>query len=375
MIDIDDWRDKQIRLHGLTGTDLKATFYYDETNNIRKLYLRDQGLNVADLKVFVLGGVVQKGEARPLDLCPLRQAMQIQKTASEIKLQHVATGSFLDLLHSTKLTVFLRWLMESDLLIHYHDLDPFYWSVVDIIDSLLTGISNPMLMLHHLWLKSDLAEVLRMDVPATMSLFHRHRYPGVVPTGRMLFLHELIHLFDAHCQAIPVPNARLLRQVLRAGLELNEFIFIEGNTPHQLIEDFSLFYLSRISVFNQAAHILDMEESIRNLLNAMSIMRGGLPATNFRFADSKCESGIQLADIVVGLLGKMHTYFTKTPRDQVASDRERLTGTAAENAELLRDCISRSHDENVAFLNHVASQYDLQKIEVFLRFLDGPCAA
>ena len=375
MIDIDDWRDKQIRLHGLTDTDVKATFYYDETNNIRKLYIGSQGLNVADLKIFILGGVVHKGEPHPLDLLLLREAMQIQKTAPEIKLEHVAKGSFLDLLRSRKLATFLHWIIESDLLIHYHDLDPFYWSVVDIVDSLLPGLENPMLMLHHIWLKSDLAEVLRVDAAATVSLFHRHGYPGLTPEGSQPFLRELIQLFDSHSRTISAPNARLLRQVLLAGLELDDLIFIEGNTPYRLIEDFSLFYLTRIAVFNQATHILDMEESIRERFGAMVITQGGQPATHFRFVDSKTEPGIQLSDVVVGLLGKMHTYLTQTPRDEVAKDRDGLTGTALENAELLRDCISRSHDENIAFLNHVASQYDLQKIDVFLRFQDGPFAS
>jgi hypothetical protein len=231
LIDIDDWREKQIRLHGLTGTDAKSTFYYDETNNIRKLYIGAQGLNVAELKVFILGGVVHQGEPRPLDLLSLRAAMQIQKTASEIKLEHVAKGSFLDLLRSRKLATFLRWLMESGLLIHYHDLDPFYWSVVDIVDSLLPGIGNPILMLHQVWLKSDLAEVLRVDIAQTVSLFRRHEYPGLTPKAREPFLRELIQLFDAHSEVIPAPNAAVLRQVLRAGLELDDLTFIEGDTP------------------------------------------------------------------------------------------------------------------------------------------------
>jgi hypothetical protein len=80
LIDIDEWRDKQIQLHGLVGTDVEATFYYDETNNIRKLYIGDQGLNVAELKVFVLGGVLRKGKPRSIDLHPLRETMRIQRS-------------------------------------------------------------------------------------------------------------------------------------------------------------------------------------------------------------------------------------------------------------------------------------------------------
>lgn len=55
--------------------------------------------------------------------------------------------------------------------------------------------------------------------------------------------------------------------------------------------------------------------------------------------------------------------------------RTGLTGTALENTELLRDCISKSHDENIAFLNHVASQCDIQKLDIFLRFPDSAFAS
>jgi hypothetical protein len=73
----------------------------------------------------------------------------------------------------------------------------------------------------------------------------------------------------------------------------------------------------------------------------------------------------------VGVLGKMHSYFTETPPDEVAADRTNLTGTSLQNAELLRDLIAASHDANIAFLHHVSSMHDLDKLDLFLRFQDG----
>ncbi|MEZ2142260.1 hypothetical protein AAE026_08130 [Bradyrhizobium sp. DN5] len=141
-MDIDELRDAQIRLHGLTKADGRYTFYHDETNNIRKLYIDVGGLNVAELKVFVLGGIVHQGEPRPLEIQSLREAIRIQKSAPEIKLAHVAKGGFLDVLRSRQLTTFLRWVSENGLMIHYHQLDPFYWSVADLIDSIVPSLAQ-----------------------------------------------------------------------------------------------------------------------------------------------------------------------------------------------------------------------------------------
>jgi hypothetical protein len=374
LVDIDELKEPQIRMHGLTKANKSYTFYHDETNNIRKLHVAAQGLNVAELKVFILGGVVHEGTPRPIDILPLRTAMRIQKTAREIKLEHVAKGDFLNLLLSDKLTTFLHWITDNGLMIHYHELDPLYWSIVDIVDSILSKLRDPVLLQYHALLKSDLATVLRSDLPATVGLFYRHGYPGLAPESRKPFLNDLIALLDHFSAVLPAHNASMLKNVLKAGRRLESLDFIEGYPINMLIDDFSTFYLGRIAIFKHATHVLDMEESIQNRFRKTPLTSGGKPVTHYRFANSQAEPGIQLADVVVGVLGKMHSYFTETPRDEVAADRANLTGTSLKNSELLRDLLAASHDANIAFLNHVSSMHDLDKLDLFLRFQDGAYA-
>lgn len=371
MVDIDEFRGSQIRMYGLTNADRSYTFYHDETNNIRKLHVDARGLNVAELKVFVLGGVVHDGLPRHIDIQPLRAAMRIQKTAPEIKLEHVAKGGFLDLLRSAKLTIFLRWITDNGLMIHYQELDPLYWSIVDIIDSILSKLRDRALYQHHALLKSDLAEVLRSNLPATINLFHRYGYPDLGPQNRKPFLNELIALLEHYSDVLPAPNAMVLKDVLKAGRGLDSLDFIEGYPPNMLIDDFSTFYQGRIAIFKHATHVLDMEPSIQERFQQTPLTSGGKPVTHYRFADSKAEPGIQLADIVVGVLAKMHSYFTETPPDEVAADRAALTGTSLQNVEHLRDLLAASHDANIAFLHHISSMRDLNKLDLFLRFQDG----
>lgn len=371
MVDIDEFRESQIRLYGLGNIDRSYTFYHDETNNDRKLHVGTRGLNVAELKVFVLGGIVHEGPPRPMDIEPLRAAMRIQKTAPEIKLEYVAKGSFLELLGSAKLTTFLRWITDNRLMVHYHDLDPLNWSTVDIIDSILLKLRDPVLVHYQALLKSDLAAVLRANLPATINLFHRYDYPGLAPDNRKPFLNELIALIEHYSGVLPATNAFMLKNVLKAGRGIDNLEFIEGYPPNLLIDNFSTFYQGRIALFKNATHILDMEESIQRCFLRTPLTSGGKPVTHYRFANSKAEPGIQLADIVVGTLGKMYTYFTETPPDEVAADRAALTGTSLQNAELLRDLISASHEANIAFLHHVSSLHDIDKLDLFLRFEDA----
>jgi hypothetical protein len=374
VMDIDKLRDGQIRLHQLDNVDARYTFYHDETNNLGKLHIGVHGLNVAELNVFVLGGVVHAGEPRPINIEPLREAMHLhQKSADEIKFKHVAKGRFPDLLQSPRLTTFLRWITDNGLMIHYHELDPLYWSTVDIVDSILPKLDNPMLIVYHALLKSDLITVLRCDLPATIGLFHRCGYPTLTPDHREPFLTGILELLERNSTILPQFNHYMLKGILQAGRKLDSLVFIEHNTPNVLIENLAISYLNRIALFKYAHHIFDMENLIhKHLMNLSS--SSGLSVTNYRFADSKVETGIQLSDIVVGLLGKMHSYFTETTDGQVVAARASLTGVSLQNAELLRDLISTSHDVNVGFLHHVSSGHDLRKLDMFLRFHDGEYA-
>lgn len=371
MINLDTLRGGQIRLHHLGQTDSVYTFYYDETNNVRKLYVDEDGFNVALPKIFVLGGIAHEGVVRAIDISSLRQAMKVQKNVRELKLVYVAKGEFVDLLKSEKLMIFLRWIRDNGFVIHYQELDPLYWSVVDIVDSILAKSDHPMLLHYHALLKSDLTAVFRNSLRATAALFHQYGYPGLSAEKRIPFLRELLELLECSESCLPEFNYFMLKGVLQMGLSLNELAFIEGNPQNLLIESFSSFYLNRIALFRCSDHILDTENSVQETFKRSPLMREGKPATNFRFTDSKDEAGVQLSDVLVGVLGKLHSFLTEASREEVAQARDGLCGTCLENVNLLRDLISSSHDINVAFLHHVASVHDIDKLDLFLRFQDG----
>jgi len=374
-LDVDEVRRAEIELHELEGTDRQYTFYHDETNNIRKLHVGAQGLNVAELKVFVLGGVVHEGAPHSIDLAPLRERLGIQRSAREIKLKHIVKGEFLNVLQSTKLTAFLHWLAESDLLIQYQELDPLFWSIVDIVDSVLAGRRDLAHLFHfHLLIKSDLVCLLRADLPAAIRLFHAYGYPSLAAKERTPFLKELLDLIERNAELIDHFNYMMLRGVIQAGRGLDSLTFIEDNVRHLLIEEFSGSFRHRIILFKNSTHIFDEEESIRERLVATPLVSGGAPFVNYRFSDSEHEPGIQVSDIVVGLLGKMHSYLVDAAAGEVSAVRQSLSGSSLENALLLRDLISKSDRANKAFQQHIASLYDRDKADRFLRFSDGEYA-
>src|SRR3546814_8834084 len=104
-----------------------------------------------------------------------------------------------------------------------------------------------------------------------------------------------------------------------------------------------------------------MEDPIRDEIEAMNPSSNGMPVTHYRFADSKSEPGIQISDIVVGLIGKMHSYFAQSLREDVAEARTSLSGVSSKNAELLRDSIDASHEDRKSTRLNSSHQCDSSK--------------
>jgi len=169
-------------MHELHKVNEVYTIYYDETNNIRRLHITPDGLNVKEPKYFVLGGIAHEGPVRDLDFESLRSALRLQASTNELKLKHIGKGDFLDMLASTKVEIFLNWIIEQGLFIHYQVLDVMYWSVVDIVDSIVGETGDRQLMMISPALKDDLYTVLRYDLDETVDLFKR--YTGLIRKNR-----------------------------------------------------------------------------------------------------------------------------------------------------------------------------------------------
>ena len=361
MIDASSIRDSEIALHGLNKLDEVYAVYYDETNNIRRLHVRAGGLNVREPKCFVIGGVAHHGPPRQLDIDGLRAVLRVQKTAKEIKLKHVATGGFADLLASAKLEVFFRWLIDAGLFIHYFALDPLYWSIVDVINSILTEHRNNALLMANQELKNDLYAILRHDQSSTVGLFRRYSYPDVGRERRSAFVAELLDLLEYRRNMLPHFNYMMLKGVLEIAKNLRSLPYLEDETPNVLIDGFGSFFIHRICLFKNSEHILDVEEVVRSYISGQTFTDGERTLTNYRFAVSDDEPAIQISDVVTGVLGKLFSFIQETGHDDLVLREGNLDPQQERNLGLLKTLLDRSLEENTAFAHYVLSLEDRRR--------------
>ncbi|WP_322033228.1 DUF3800 domain-containing protein [Paraburkholderia sp. J76] len=316
-------------------------FYYDETNNIRKLHLRDDGQpNDRELKNFILGGIARRAMTPLPDAAPLREAMRIQKSAPEIKFDLVAKGDYLDVLRSRKLNIFLQFLVNNKLYIHYYNLNLVYWSLVDIVDSLFADSRFIQFMVFHREIKNELYAIVSRDLFAFMALLRAYDYPNV---GRKApeFAGAVLEFLNVTAEIPRTPADSMLKSMVKEASKLDELAFLVDNENHVLIDGLHDFYIRPVCLFRKSQHVFDEELTIQEQLGDV-VFWNGTKKVQFSFVDSKSSFGVQLSDVVCGLLGKHFNFIEDSSMPELREAKAQLDEIQRNNLSLLQKLIDVS---------------------------------
>ena len=303
----------------------KCTFYYDESNNIRKLWLDENDFNAPIDSDFVLGGVMYFGDKSTADVDSLKTKLRLQKSAKEMKFKHISKAkSFLECLNEEKVLFFLQWLYDSDLYIHFSNVNNLYFAIVDIIDS----IDEPGYIPFIYQMKNELYKLARKNYRDFYSLLVRCNYPNVSSKDIDYFYTHILGYIDNSCVDIPF-DLEILRQGVKAARKQKELSFLQGNMEKTVIENYFSFYTRPIGVFPHAEHIFDNEYKIEEIFAKYEFYNGDSKLENYEFVNSINTPLVQVSDCIVGLLGKYYTYTNSIDIYQdhklftIISDRQR----------------------------------------------------
>ncbi|MDR3368256.1 DUF3800 domain-containing protein [Rhodoferax sp.] len=367
-IDVNEMREMMVNAFQLRRVNDKFTFYYDETNNIRKFYLTDEGTNVPEHNNFVLGGIVlAEGQSLP-DIAALRGKLGMQRNASEIKFGHVAKGDFEKVLTSKKLGTFLSWLVDHGIAIHYSSVNIIHWSIVDIIDSILAEDKFREYSPHHQYIKNELYRLANLDEPKFLALMKLHRYPDIQPGGVAAFMGSVNEFIaDRNPKNNNLP-ALMLDAIVKKAASLSELAFLVHEEEGMLIDSFQGFYTRPIMLFKNSTHIFDRETEIEKSLKDTKFMDGSRHV-DFCFSDSKAEPGIQIADVLTGFLGKYQSFVEEHSLPELLTRKKAWNAIQISNFELLRRLIDHSDEVSNAFIHRTTAMDSAWKDETFLHGL------
>ncbi|NBN62049.1 hypothetical protein GWJ07_20920 [Proteus sp. G2639] len=365
-MDVNKHREMLIQHHDLQNTDEVYTFYYDETNNIRKLYLKDSGFNVNKTDNFILAGILHKGLSTDSDYSILFQMLNLQGSTHELKLKHIAKGNFLDMLKSDKLLIILNWLIENKFYIHYFNLNIVYWSVIDIIDSLIGELHHPFYIMNHMSLKSDFYELVNSNSDIFLNALHEFSYPNIPEEKAHVFCLWLIDFTCMYSCMLPNFRANVLKSLVKESLKVEDLPFISGSHGRELIDSFMVFYLRNLFLFKNSIHIFDEEKSIQGDVKDFALTDNDMPIHNYEFVKSHNSEAIQLSDVIAGFLGKYFSYLKDVNDEQLALDKANLTSQQFKTLSALKRIIDISEDVSRGFFHVVSSEREQRRNNWFL---------
>ena len=188
------------------GTESELRIYYDETNNIGKLKLTENGLNANKYDNFVLGGIAIKPDQDIGSLDDFRKLLRIQENAPEVKFEMVAHGTFDKMLGSPKLKHVLIWLLEKNINIHYCNLNILNWFILEIIESIVADDEFAQYTQVQRELKNELYHIATKDLKGFLALINNYSYPDIPKDKTRDFLVDLYHFIAVSYTHLTLPT-------------------------------------------------------------------------------------------------------------------------------------------------------------------------
>lgn len=360
-----------LELHNINNTTKKYCFYYDETNNPRLFKLTDKGFNVNEKSFFILGGLVFPEDRIPLDeqSIILIKKLNLQSSSMEIKFKHISGKSkdFLELMTKKKVQDLIDWIFFNDYFIHYSFVDNFYFSIVDIVDSLEESTIGDIDFNRSL--KDSLYELIKKNKEWFINLLIKVNYPNI--NNHKYFVEEVINLIFKTNENDDF-NLEYLRQSFK-NYRNKQLIFLENNDDCILISDYTGWYINSIITYPNSAHFFDNEDFVEKKIEGTRFNLFDKDFKNYEFIDSKSNIYIQISDLIVGILRMWMFYIEFSSQEESNLQLGRLSNESRISIHKLQMIMLNSLNESKGFKNGVSSNSFELKLNQFLEydFLNG----
>lgn len=309
--------------------------------------MKDGKFNINPLSHFVLGGLC--GDVESIEFEDVKRLLNLNATVQEIKSHNIYNGDFLSALNNNRVTKYLDLISEKSWFFHFSSVNLFYYSIVDIVDSL----DYPVEYTFHL--KNAFYDVMSGNMSSSLDIFIKYNYPNIPTIEINNFINDVVNLVDMYINDGHYTDIFfMLRCVLICAKESSELIFVQNEEEGQLIKSLAEFYIQEIYMFKNAKIIFDEEKQVLEYINKISILVDGDCQSNYSFVDSKDSIMIQLSDVFVGLVGRYLDFIMQHIND-IEDQIKCFNECQRENFILLNKILNNSQLENNAFINQFTS--------------------
>ena len=299
------------------------TFYFDESNNIKKGIIGFDKDNNNDLEnlYFVLGGIAL---SKSLDFEGLLKYVGGRQEPKDAKFEYFSfhKTDFIEALKQKRLKLFFEYLLNNSIMIHFTVEHFMHLAMVDILDSLIEEKDANQFAAFYYYqeLQSDMTEVLFADYERTHSFLCKFDYPNVPKERANEFINELYQIYTDNLAYFNLDGEvgftkELLRQIIKAKRNKKNLYFLEENKPFIIYEDIHQTRLSRTIEIDDRK-IFDNESSVIEYIS--SIDPDYETKLNMTFVDSKNSREIQVSDVICGFVARLYNFLSHNSYSDIA---------------------------------------------------------
>ncbi len=307
--------DESLKMLNLEPIKINKTFYFDESNNIKKGIIGKDKDNNDDLEnlYFVLGGIAVDKKINFDDLLKYVGARQVP-TDAKFSFFAFKKNKFEEAISQTRLRKLFEYLLNNKILIHFDVLHYMHFALTDILDSLIEedDANKYAAMIYYKQLQSDMTEVLYQDYDALHEILVNFEFPNVPKEKANDFINEILDLYTRNYEAYDTGDIdnftkELLRQIIKAKRDKRNLIFLEDNEPYVISSDVFSNYLSRMIEVSDKKYF-DNEASITKQLSEFDDDYES--KLDVHFLDSKTSREIQICDVICGFVARLYNFLS-----------------------------------------------------------------
>ncbi|SOB92570.1 DUF3800 domain-containing protein [Pseudobutyrivibrio ruminis] len=359
-------------LADLWGVNLEENlhFYYDESNNCRKFWIDSEkgDFNHNPEADFVLAGIACEEELQ-IPFSELIERFRLQKNVTELKSKSLFKGKdFLGCMEVRYTAALFKLIDDYDLYVHYKHINNFFYTIVEIMDSITDPEEIAEFGFDYFQLKSTLYNMLVPNISAVKEVMIKYHYPSIKKEEIGNFCTALLSTMEIRFNQSP--DEKFLSGVLKRASGREELLFIQDEEEYLLQEDFSLFYAEPILKFTKSYHHFDEELSIQEkILDIVNMYSSNL--TNYEFVNSKDNTMVQISDLVAGIMGRFFLFINATQSADFRRIIRGLSDVQLVNCCKLNELISKSDMRNKGLLHSITAIGILKKSVLFFEYVSA----
>lgn len=344
-------------------TDIKCHFYYDESNNCRKFWIKPttEAFNVNPYEDFVLAGVVSLQDIE-VTYEELSNVLQLQKNADEVKFnRQFSYGDFLGCMNRRRVGYLFKWINEKKLLMHYVNVNNFFYAIVEIIDSIMEPDEIADMGFDYFSIKSTFYEMLRGKDQLVQNIMFKYEFPNIKKEKISEFISELMVLFPP--RYVQTTEQKFITGMIDRAKKSDELVFLNNNTDYLMQKNYIEFYLDHPRKYYNSFHTFDEETRIQMVEDGFGKSYLGMNLDNMEYVNSKTNVLVQVSDVIAGLWGKLMIYINSKDSNSIRKDVENLTKIQIENINMLGELRWKSCLYNRGFLMSVTAMAVIKRID------------